>query len=145
MADLRLVLRWFLKRYTRPAFPDSFNGRLELKRKEQERLAKSELSKHVSIVLFDVSTDEYPPDRPYELQIIIGVSVGTTNEMQERMERAFEAAFSVDGIEIHDIAVRDEDDITLRILRSYKRWDQDFRSYPESTDAALPPAEVDVL
>lgn len=145
MADMRLVLRWFVKRYIRPAFPDAFNIRLGHKRKEQESLAKSELVKHVSIVLFDVSDEEYPPGRPYELQIIIGVSVDTPKEMYERIEREFESAFTVEGVVLKDIAVNDEDDITLRILRSYKRWDQDFRSHPESPAAALPPAGVDVL
>ena len=92
------------------------------------------------IVLLDISDDEYPPERSYELQILIGVIEGTPKDSIEQIERAYEEAFTVPGITVADIAVREEIDITLRELRTYKRWDRDYRSYPESPDVALPPS-----
>ncbi|TAH55292.1 MAG: hypothetical protein EWM51_03145 [Treponema sp.] len=139
-SEKRLVLDWITKRYIRPAFPDTFNIRLNQKRREQDTLAKSPLSEKVLIVLLDISNDEYPPERSYELQILIGVIEGTPKDSIEQIERAYEEAFTVPGITVADIAVREEIDITLRELRTYKRWDRDYRSYPESPDVALPPS-----
>lgn len=144
-SEKRLVLDWITKRYIRPAFPDAFNNRLNQKKREQDALAKSELSEKVLLVLLDVSNDEYLSEQPYMLQIIIGVAEGTSREKCDRIERAYESAFTVAGVLVTDIAVSEEIDITLRELRSYKRWDRDYRSYPESPDVELPPAGLGVL
>lgn len=141
-SDRTLILGWITKRYIRPAFPDAFNRRLNQKRKEQDCLAKGSLSRHVLVVLFDVADDEYQPDRSYELQILIGVAHDTLKDEYDGIERAYESAFSVDGVSVLDIAVYEEDDITLRELRTYRRWDRDYRSYPEDPDVALPPVGV---
>lgn len=144
ISEKRQVLDWITKRYIRPAFSDTFNKRLEYKRKEQDVLAKSKLSENVLVVLFDVSGDEYLSDQIYELQIVIGVVEGTSKEEKDLIERAYESAFTVKGIIVVDIVVHDELDITLRELRTFKRWVRDYRSYPQSPHIALPPAGIDI-
>lgn len=144
LSEKRQVLGWIAKRYTRPAFPDAFNERLQQKKSKQEKLAQSPISEKVLIVLLDVSNDEYISEQVYTLQIVIGVTEDTPQEMYDEIERNYEAVFSVNGIDVTDIVVRNELDITLRELRTFRRWDRDYRSYPESPHIALPPEGIDV-
>jgi hypothetical protein len=50
-----------------------------------------------------------------------------------------------EGIVVEDIRISEEIDITLRELRSYKRWDKDYRSLPACSEAAGPPSGIDAV
>jgi len=143
-SDRRMVLKWVAKRYTRPAFPDEFNKRLSKKRKIQEVLYKSELARKIIVVLVDVSEKELESNENYIIKILVGVVEETTEDERFLIERQFEEAFTVCGIILQDIAVHGELDITVRELRTYKLWDKEYRSYPESEESPLPPVGIDV-
>jgi hypothetical protein len=52
--DVRTLARWLGKRYTRDAFPDTFNTRLSSARGKLERLSKSEAGKAVATILVSI-------------------------------------------------------------------------------------------
>ena len=57
--DTRLLSRWIAKRYTRPAFPDAFNLRLDGVDGRLERLFKSPEGQVVTGVFLDIADDEF--------------------------------------------------------------------------------------
>ena len=69
--DTRLLNRWIAKRYTRPAFPDAFNARLDAVGGRLERLYKSLEGEIVTGVFLDVADDENVDDVPYEIAVRI--------------------------------------------------------------------------
>jgi hypothetical protein len=56
--DVRLLSRWIARRYTRPAFPDTFNRRLKTVDQRLERLFKSKDGRVVTGIFLDVADDE---------------------------------------------------------------------------------------
>jgi hypothetical protein len=46
---------------------------------------------------------------------------------------------------IIDIRILAEHDSSLGLLRAYKRWDWDYRSFPEKPDVASPPDGIDTI
>lgn len=143
--EKRQILGWIAKRYTRPAFPDTFNERLKVNQKVLDSITKSTLSDKIIVILLDVSEEELSPEKNYDIQILIGTESTTSEKEIDQLERLYEEAFSAIGIVVSNIAVRDETEITLRELRTFKRWDRDYRSFPESTEKSLPPAGIDSL
>lgn len=141
-----ILKRWVGRRYLRVPFPDEFNNRLKGNEKRIAQFDKSPEAKDVSIVLVRLSSDEeLPASVPYRLRIVLGVKDGLGPERKETIERHFEAAMTASGVIIDDLALREEDDITLRDLRSYMRWDKDYRSLPEDDARALPPGQIDTF
>lgn len=139
--DIKQILRWISKRYTRPAFPDSFNNRLD--NKKLENLSKEKICKKVSIVLLDVCDDELPKESNYKIQILIGIENDIPEQEKIQIEELFHSAFACKGIVVEDIRISEEIDITLRELRFYKRWDKDYRSLTECPEASRPPNGID--
>ncbi|MDR2785569.1 MAG: hypothetical protein LBB83_06615, partial [Treponema sp.] len=125
---IKQILRWISKRYTRPAFPDAFNSRLD--NKKLENLSKEKICEKISIVLLDVCDDELPKELNYKIQIFIGIENNIPEQDKTRIEELFSGVFMCEGIVVEDIRISEEIDITLRELRSYKRWDKDYRSLP---------------
>jgi hypothetical protein len=134
----RLIVRWISRRFTRAAFPDAFNARLQ----GIERLTKNSLMELVSLIYVDVSDAELPDTVDYTISIIIGVSHGEDSSTLKSIEGFFGKEFNFNGI-ISDIRVVDEYDITYEILSTYKRFDWDYRSLPENVGAAAPATGTD--
>ncbi len=136
--DVRLLSRWIAKRYTRPAFADAFNQRLETVGKKLEKLFKSEAGGIVTGIFLDVADDEHPPDTPYGIGVWITAKADAwdddrSREMLDRFEERFsEIVDDCKGIDIigDDIRVIPEEDLTLADLRQLKRLDKDYRSLP---------------
>ena len=76
--NARLLSRWIAERYTRPAFPDAFNARLDTVAGRLERLYKSQEGEIVTGVFLEVADDEivdcanHPYHRPDRDPISIG-------------------------------------------------------------------------
>lgn len=142
--DVRLLSRWFARRYTRPAFPDAFNLRLNVVDQRLERLFKSKESRVVTGIFLEVADDEYADDQPYDIAVRVTAKAEAwdDNVLRDAVEN-FEARLSsildnCDGISIFDIQTLPEDDLTLADLRRFKRLDKDYRSLPEEEGVELP-------
>ncbi len=148
VGDVRLLSRWIAKRYTRPAFPDAFNRRLETVDRQLERLFRSRDGRVVTGVFLDVADDEHPDDEPYAIAVRITAKAESWEEAEFRDALlGFEERFSsiLDGcggivVADDDIRVLPEDDLTLADLRRFRRLDKDYRSLPER-DGVAPPAD----
>ena len=78
--DTRLLSRWIAKRYTRPAFPDAFNLRLDAVDGRLERLFKSPEGQVITGVFLDVADDELIEEVPYEIAVRITARTGGLGE-----------------------------------------------------------------
>jgi hypothetical protein len=143
-SDQRDILRrWVGRRYLRAAFPGAFNKRLATGTLKE--LEKTPVADDVSVILVWTTDDELPEGTDYHAKVIVGIKDGLSEERKDAIEKAFETALSPAGIVIDDIRLSDEDDITYRNLRTYKRLEKDYRSLPEAGNAAVPPASLDGL
>ena len=162
--DATCLRRWLGRRYTRAAFPDAFNDRLNANkriRKKLEDLWAGTNAKAISgIYIRFVDQDEQPGDREISNSdehdhIVVRVTYPVTSDpatgtvivdptTKAAAEQVLEeldtlitgveatddkdAIKGVDGIEMDDGKAVPETDFTLHDLRSYLRFDRDFRS-----------------
>src|SRR5664280_2120274 len=79
--DVRTLARWLGKRYTRDAFPDTFNTRLSSARGKLERLSKSDLGKAVATILVSIEHGnvELPENEPYRIVLWFVLRSGNLN------------------------------------------------------------------
>lgn len=138
--NLDILRKWVSKRYTRAAFPDNFNGRLG-KNKAYTKLAKSNISQDVREVFIFVEESELDEKTSYKPRILVVIPENLNKDKQEKIEAAYENAFTGNGID-PDIQLVTENDVTLADLRTYKRWDMDYYS---SEGAETPPEGIDIL
>ncbi len=142
--ELNVVLRWLARRYLRPAFPDAFNARLSVASDAILRWEKK--ADEVSFVLFQLNTEtELEPEDSYVLDVILGFPKLPNQKAQSEWEVSLETILSVPGIFIDTVRCLPEDDISVPLLRKYKKWEKDFRSLPEGTEKAVPPAGLDTV
>jgi hypothetical protein len=144
-ADLDQLRRWVSRRFLRPAFPDAFNTRVDGNKKGVEKWEKKQAGL-VSIVLFSLDTKaELPAGTDYGLTIILGYKTLPDPKDTAKTESELEAALAMRGIRIDDIVSRPETDITLMHLRTYKRWDRDYRSLPDHPETVGPSPHFDTV
>ena len=144
--DARLLSRWIAKRYTRPAFPDAFNVRLDAVDRRLERLFKSPEGRVVTGVFLDVVDDEFIDEVPYEIAVRITARTEAWEDEGARIALSrFEERFSsilddCGGVNVaeDDIHTVPEDDLTLADLRRFRRLDKDYRSLPERAGVEQP-------
>ncbi len=136
--------RWLGRRYLRSAFPDAFNLRLGAS-KTFARFGKSELAKKVSVILFETVEEELPSDKSYPLNVLVGISDDVSLTERAELEAKLTSSLSVPGIEVVDLRLATEDDISYRYLRRYRRLDLDFRSLPEDEGVTAPPEGIDAV
>lgn len=144
--DARLLSRWIAKRYTRSAFPDAFNVRLDAVGGRLERLYKSLEGEIVTGVFLEVADDENVDDVPYEIAVRITARIEAwENEVTRAALSRFEERLSTilddcPGVIVadDDIQILPEDDLTLADLRRFRRLDRDYRSLPERAGVEQP-------
>lgn len=135
--DVRLLSRWIARRYTRPAFPDTFNRRLEAVDSRLEKLFKSSHGYVVTGIFLDVPDDEYACDQSYDIAMRMTAKgeawddSGLLGALQNFEERLFHLLHSCEGVSVSDIRTLPEDQLTVADLRRFKRLDKDYRSLPE--------------
>lgn len=148
--DVALLAKWIAKRYTRPAWPDAFNERLRAVDARLERLFKSDAGIPITSILLmlDRPDDELPEGEPYRLAAWLTVSADSLmNDVASKRAQEFERRFKeilddCDDIELQEIEVRSEDDVTMADLREFRRFDRDYRSVAPKPGGQLPPNEV---
>ena len=134
--DIKLIISWISKRYSRAAFPDEFMKRLS-KSKQIDKAKRNPLVDKVSLIFVDIPDVELKIDQDYSVTIIAGVQHGSDQETRSQVEDLFYASFNIPGIKA-EIEVHDEYDITYEIISTYMRFDWDFRSLAGNSGVAAP-------
>jgi hypothetical protein len=134
--EIRLLARWLGKRYTRDAFPDSFNERLRPAQKQLEKISKSAAGAHITtiFIMLHPEDDELYDTGEYRAVLWFACRPEVFESLDANVEanlfaNDFCAALkSCDGIVVDEWEVRSHEDITLADLELMQRFDLDFRS-----------------
>jgi len=146
----KILKKWLGNRYTRAAFPDEFNNRL--RRSKISKLVDKVFSSKVSHIFFEVEDVELSPDESYELNVLIVLDFDSIykenpdldeEKTKDEYEKKFTEAFETDGIDLF-LQVVSEDDVTLKDLKKYKRWNMDSVSYSKQNQS-FPVDEIDKI
>jgi hypothetical protein len=145
------LAKWIAKRYTRVAWPDTFNERLATIDDKLERLFKSDNGKVITGIwlMLDPADDELAEDREYRLAVWLTMTSDSMMDTKEiRRGEDFEGRLkelleSCKGIELCEIELRKESDVSLEDLRHFRRFDKDYRSIAATPRGALPPEGSD--
>jgi hypothetical protein len=154
--ELRLLRQWLARRYTRAAFPDHFETYLASTKGKVKSLFKSQEAKLISTVYIAIDNEDAGADQDYFIHVILTALAEDLGDADKReqiddFEERFISVFNgrphicfalknPDDAESYDVRVLPEEDVTLSILRKYKRFDADYRSVD---DAVSPPEGVD--
>ena len=109
--EVRLLRRWIARRYTRAAFPDAFNRRLEKVGDRLERLFKSRDGQVVTGLYLDIDDTEYDPETPYDIAVLVTAAVGTWADKENRLmlqgfeEQLFRILNDCEGIALSAIYI----------------------------------------
>ena len=146
----KILKKWLGNRYTRAAFPDEFNTRLS--KSNASKIIEKSLSSKVSHIFFEVEDAELSSEESYELNVLVVLDMDSMykenpdlNEqtVKAKYEKDFTEAFETNGIEVF-LRVVSEDEVTLKDLQNYKRWDKDSISFSKKNQS-LPIEEIDKL
>lgn len=133
----KILKKWLGNRYIRAAFPDEFNKRLSKKNITKKLLDKA-ISSKVSHIFFEVEDRELSENETYTLNVMVVVDASDSEKIQ--IEEAYDGYFyDIKGIESF-VRVVTEDEVTLKDLRNYKRWDKDSISFSKTNQSS--PVEV---
>ncbi|MBL7007283.1 MAG: hypothetical protein ISR78_09400 [Spirochaetia bacterium] len=129
--EMDVVLEWFSKKYSRPAFPDAFNDIIRDIPKIDRKLTKLN-SEYPSIkrLFFSIEPDREIADTDnYHLTIRIllaGLSFESDVENIDEIVLKFEELFKTERIIIDEIVCSYEDQMTIYELGIYSHWDKDY-------------------
>lgn len=147
---IRVLASWMGQRYTRPAFPDAFNKRLESKAKKIEALTKKQTSCHVTAVYLMLNTEEeLEPAETYEALLWFACKQGVFESGEKPLldVKSFASEYvttinECPGVTVIEGAdgweVRGEHQISVADLREFKRFNYDHRSLAETPGGDLP-------
>lgn len=129
--EMDIVLGWFSKKYSRPAFPDAFNKIIKDIPNIDRKLTKINRDYPVIKRLF-FSLDperEIDPTEKYSLSIYI-LLAGLTFESDENVKNfiipKFEELFSTERIDLTEVVCVFEDEMTIYELGIFKVWDKEY-------------------
>ena len=137
----KILKKWLGNRYTRAAFPDEFNARLAKAR--VSKLTEKDISSRVSHIFFEVEDIELSSEEIYQLNVMVVVDNSGDVDKNAIEDAYFKAFDNIEGIE-SNLRVVTEDEITLKDLHNYKRWDKDSISFSKQNQS-LPIEEIDKL
>lgn len=154
--ERRLLRQWLARRYARAAFPDYFETHLASTNDPVKKLFKSPAAKLISTIYIAIDNEDADSDEDYRIHVILTVQakdfndekkIGLIDDFEQRLIQVFSkrphitfALKNPDDPESYDVRVMPEEDITLSILRKYKRFDADYRSVDEDSS---PPDGID--
>ncbi|MDT4762278.1 hypothetical protein [Sphaerochaeta sp. PS] len=131
--ELRTLLSWVSKKYSRSAFPDAFNVQLGKIPELDKKLRNLNIAyPAIKAIFFCLSPNtEIGDEQSYSLQVKVlleGKSSDTCEELKSGIEERLEQILSVDRIIINDITCEFENEMTLLELAYFKVWDMDYIS-----------------
>jgi hypothetical protein len=144
---IRLLARWTAKRYTRSAFPDTFNERCRPAAPKIAKRFKARGELLTAVFLRLDTLEELPDETDY--RVIMSATalpedledLGTEEEALRLLREVEEALNDCPGIRVVEAELVSEDDFTLTDVRETLRWDYDFLSYREGEPQQIAPAE----
>ena len=139
--NTKILKKWLGSRYTRAAFPDEFNKRL--KNAKIEKITEKGISSKVSHIFFEVEDRELSYEEIYQLNVMVVVDNSDDVDKNAIEDAFFEVFDNIEGIETN-LRVVTEDEVTLKDLQNYKRWDKDSISFSKKNQS-LPIEEIDKL
>lgn len=137
----KILKKWLGNRYTRAAFPDEFNNRL--KKAKVAKITEKGISSKVSHIFFEVEDRELSSEEIYQLNVMVVVDNSDDVDKNDIEDAYFEAFYNIEGIETN-LRVVTEDEVTLKDLHNYKRWDKDSISFSKQNQS-LPIESIDKL
>ena len=137
----KILKKWLGDRYTRAAFPDEFNARLN--KAKVSKITEKGISSKISHIFFEVEDRELLPEDIYHLNVMVVIETLNDDEKNKIEDAYFEVFDNVEGIE-SNLRVVTEDEVTLNDLHNYKRWDKDSISFSKQNQS-LPVEEIDKL
>jgi len=155
--ELRLLRQWLARRYTRAAFPDHFETYLASTKDPVKKLFKYAAAKLISTVYIAIDNEDAGADEDYFIHVILTVLAEDfeddekreqIDDFEEKFINIFESRQHIrfalknpDDLKSVDVRILPEEDITLSVLRKYKRFDVDYRSVDD--DAISPSEHID--
>lgn len=142
--ELQILKRWLSSRYSRTAFPDALNDRINPVRQDIEKILKSNGEKITAIYIFLDPWNEIPEGYDYNIAIYGAMLVNDYSE-EECLQSVTEAIEGIAvklnecaGINVVDYSARSESDITLSDLRMLVQWNYEYLSYRDKPGGELP-------
>lgn len=132
--DVDMIAEWLAKRYTRAAFPDAFNDRLVPAHKKIDKVLKKAGELITGIFLALSSWDEVPVETEYKVILRATArkdgleDAGVEKDLAGVVVKLVQAMNACEGVAVIDSELVSEAEFTLDDLRTYQRWDFDFRS-----------------
>ena len=139
--NTKVLKKWLGSRYTRAAFPDEFYARLA--KAKVSKLTEKGISSRVSHIFFEVEDRELPSEEIYQLNVMVVVDNSDDVNKNDIEDAYFEVFEHIEGIETN-LRVVTEDEVTLKDLQNYKRWDKYSISFSKKNQS-LPIEEIDKL
>lgn len=142
-AELRDIRRWIGRRYTRPAFPDTFNARISSAHREIAKVVKAKEFTSVRGVYYLVTEndEELPAGRDYHLKIafcyVHNDSENPLPDTKAKIDQYVSAVDSCSGVKLTGVFVLSDADFPISYLDNFSLYDFEARSYADP--AAAPP------
>jgi len=129
--DMDMVLGWFSKKYSRPAFPDTFNNIIKDIPKIDRQLTKINCDfPMIKRIFFSLDPDqEIGPSEKYDLDVTIllsGLSFESDDSMKDTIVPKFEALFGTKKLHLSEVVCVFEDEMTVYDLGIFKVWDKEY-------------------
>jgi len=136
--DIRMISRWAAKRYSRPAFPSSFNDRISAAAKKKIKRTLEQYGGKVSGIFIFLETDhELQADQTYRVVVrVVAPKSALDNDEEERvlikLIAELQTAFAIcPGIEVMELKLDSEADFSLEDFNMCRLWDYEFLSVSE--------------
>jgi hypothetical protein len=129
-----LISRWVGKRYTRAAFPDTFNKRCSTAAKDIRKALKQHGHLISGVFVRIDPLDEAQDDQPYSVILVLSMRPEVASDEESAAQAAelcnkLEALLAeCEGVEVVHSSARSEEEISLHDLRELARWDYDYLS-----------------
>lgn len=132
--SLSMLVSWLSKRYSRPAFPDTFNSYLSNIKNLDDKLKKLNesypLIKRFFFLLDPFSEISTTEVYKLEIRVLLQGSSFDVHETdtKEKIEKEVAKLFKAPCIRIDDVCCSFEDEMTLLELSYFRVWDKEYLS-----------------
>ena len=128
--ELRILINWLAKRYTRPAFPNAFNNRVKNVYKKIQKIMK-ELAFEAEGLYIQLDRDkELEETESYKVSFFLLFSNEVfRDKLDDGAEKIFNCLDKVSGIKVINYRVLSKQEIYLSQFEESKEMDFDFLSY----------------
>ncbi|TFB71901.1 hypothetical protein E3O06_11620 [Cryobacterium glaciale] len=130
----RVLAAWLGSRYSRPAFADEFNARVEGTTSRIGKALKNN-GQAMSGIYVATTLDELPSGSDYPLQMLFCmrtedfVEPDLWGQVDEAAEQIAKLMRECEGVDLIDYEVKSEADTSLEELRTFARWDYDWLTF----------------